>query len=272
MAAESLNEAPGVTIDKAPESAQPVEIAVDDLSYAYDARVALKGITFQVRRGEIVAIMGPNGSGKTTLLKQLVGLLEPTRGSVVIGGADTRQVPLEELIRFVGYVPQNPGALLFADTVRAELAFTRKNHGLSAALPEGLLDALGIAPLMDAYPRDLSVGERQRVALGAILAAEPQIVLLDEPTRGVDRAQKRALMHYLAGERATGRTVIVATHDVELVAQSADRLILLEDGCILDDGPVREVMPRHPAYCSQIGLLYGSGRYLTPSDVIEEGG
>jgi energy-coupling factor transporter ATP-binding protein EcfA2 len=197
----------------------------------------------------------------------LVGLLEPDRGSVAIRGADTRHVPLEELIRIVGYVPQNPGALLFAETVRAELAFTRKNHGLSETLPDGLLDALGIAPLLDMYPRDLSVGERQRVALGAILAAEPEIVLLDEPTRGVDRAQKRAFMRYLAGERVTGRTVIVATHDVELVAQSADRLILLEAGHILDDGPVREVMPRHSAYCSQIGLLYESGRYLTPTDV-----
>jgi energy-coupling factor transporter ATP-binding protein EcfA2 len=270
LAAETSDEAPGLFAGTAPGNAQPVEVAVDDLWYAYDARVALNGITFQVRRGEIVAIMGPNGSGKTTLLKHLVGLLQPTRGSVVVRGADTRRVPLEELIRFVGYVPQNPGALLFAETVRAELAFTRRNHGLSATLPEGLLDVLGIGPLMDAYPRDLSVGERQRVALGAILAAEPQIVLLDEPTRGVDRAQKRAFMRYLAGERESGRTVMVATHDVELVAQSADRLILLEGGLILDDGPVREVMPRHPAYCSQIGLLYGSGRYLIPSDVVRD--
>jgi energy-coupling factor transporter ATP-binding protein EcfA2 len=121
--------------------------------------------------------------------------------------------------------------------------------------------------LMEQYPRDLSVGERQRVALGAILAAEPEIVLLDEPTRGVDRAQKEAFMRYLAGERVLGRTVIIATHDVELVAECADRLILLESGRLVDDGPVREVMPRHPAYCSQIGLLF-EGAAFTRADVL----
>ncbi|MFO7697500.1 MAG: ATP-binding cassette domain-containing protein [Anaerolineae bacterium] len=246
----------------------PVEIAVEALRYAYDDRVALQDIRFDVRRGEIVALMGANGSGKTTLLKHLVGLLQPSEGHVLVRGNDTRQVRLEDLIRTVGYVPQNPSALLFAETVRAEFAFTRKNHGLPATLPEGLLDALGIEPLMGQYPRDLSVGERQRVALGAILAAEPQIVLLDEPTRGVDRAQKEAFMRYLAGERSTGRTVIIATHDVELVAECADRLILLEGGRLIDDGPVREIMPRHPAYCSQIGLLYTVDGVLTPADVV----
>ncbi|MHB1317037.1 MAG: ABC transporter ATP-binding protein [Anaerolineae bacterium] len=246
----------------------PVEIAIDSLRYAYDDHVALAGIGFEVHRSETVALMGPNGSGKTTLLKHLVGLLHPSEGNVLVRGANTRHVRLEELIQTVGYVPQNPNALLFAETVRAELAFTRRNHGLPATLPDGLLDALGIEPLMDLYPRDLSVGERQRVALGAILAAEPQIVLLDEPTRGVDRAQKEAFMRYLAGERNAGRTVIIATHDVELVAECADRLILLEGGCIIDDGPVREVMPRHPAYCSQIGLVYEVDGILTPAHVL----
>lgn len=244
-----------------------VAVAVDNLGYAYGGRTALRGVSLEVRRGETVAIMGHNGSGKTTLLKQMVGLLQPDSGTVQVRGQDTRSVPLEELIRIVGYVPQNPSALLFADTVRDELVFTRKSHRLSPDLPEGLLDALGIAPLAEQYPRDLSVGERQRVALGAILAAEPEIVLLDEPTRGVDRAQKETFMRYLASERDTGRTVIMATHDVELVAQCADRLILMEAGRCIADGPVREVMFAHPAYCSQIGLLYQDGRTLTPDDV-----
>ncbi len=245
----------------------PVQVAVENLGYAYGGRAALHGITLEIGQGEMVAIMGRNGSGKTTLLKQMVGLLHPDSGTVQVRGQDTRSVTLEELIRIIGYVPQNPNALLFADTVRDELAFTRRSHNLSPDLPEGLLEALGIAPLAEQYPRDLSVGERQRVALGAILAAEPEIVLLDEPTRGVDRAQKETFMRYLASERATGRTVIMATHDVELVAQCADRLILMEDGRCIADGSVRRVMFAHPAYCSQIGLLYQDGRTLTPDDV-----
>jgi energy-coupling factor transport system ATP-binding protein len=165
-------------------------------------------------------------------------------------------------------VPQNPNALLFAESVAAELAFTRANHALPEALPPGLLEALGLGPYLEQYPRDLSVGERQRVALGAILAAEPGIVLLDEPTRGVDRLQKEALLRYLATERDAGRTVVLATHDVELVAASVDRIVLLEGGQVVDDGPTREVMARHPAYGTQIGHVYGGG-HITLNDVLE---
>lgn len=245
------------------------EVSVSDLWHAYDGSVALSGVSLEVQQGEAVAIMGANGSGKTTLLKHLVGLLHPSRGSVLVRGRDTRKAPLEELIRLVGYVPQNPNALLFAETVRDELAFTRANHGYARdTLPPGLLDALGIGAFLEHYPRDLSVGERQRVALGAILAAEPSIILLDEPTRGVDRRQKEALMRYLAAERANGRTVIVSTHDVELVAETMDRMVILERGRVVADGPTRQVMARWPAYASQICQLYGDGRYITVSDVL----
>lgn len=248
-----------------------VEIDVRDLWHAYDGHLALGGVDLSVRQGETVAIMGANGSGKTTLLKHLVGLLQPDRGTVQVGGLDTHRTSLEELIRVVGYVPQNPNALLFADTVQEELSFTRRNHGLDAnTLPLGLLDALGIGPYVESYPRDLSVGERQRVALGAILAAEPRIILLDEPTRGVDRVQKEALMRYLAAERANGRTVVVSTHDVELVAETMDRMVILEQGRVLVDGPTRQVMAAHPAYASQISQLYGDGRCLTLGDVLGE--
>lgn len=250
-----------------------VQVEVSDLWHAYDGRVALSGVSLQVRQGEAVAIMGANGSGKTTLLKHLAGLLRPnhgsSHGSVRIRELDTRQASLEELIRLVGYVPQNPNALLFADTVRDELAFTRANHGYARdTLPPGLLDALGISAYLEHYPRDLSVGERQRVALGAILAAEPSIILLDEPTRGVDRQQKEVLMRYLAAERANGRTVIVSTHDVELVAETMDRMVILERGRVVADGPTRQVMARCPAYASQISQLYGDGRYVTVKDVL----
>ncbi len=245
------------------------EIVVRDLWHAYDGHLALRGVDLAVSRGETVAIVGANGSGKTTLLKHLVGLLQPGRGAVYVRGLDTRRTPLEELIRVVGYVPQNPNALLFAETVREELAFTRMNHGYPRdSLPEGLLEALGIEAYRERYPRDLSVGERQRVALGAILAAEPQIILLDEPTRGVDRRQKEALMRYLAREREQGRTVIVSTHDVELVAETLERMVILDQGRVAADGPTRQIMADHPASASQIAQLYGDPRYVTVGDVV----
>ena len=251
------------------EKDAPVDIMVDDLWYAYDGRMALRGINLEIKRGEFVAIMGRNGSGKTTLLKHRVGLLQPRRGTVRIRGMDTRHVPMEELINIVGYVPQNPNALLFADSVGEELAFTRHSHGL----PEGeepleLLDALGIADHIDRYPRDLSTGERQRVALAAILAAKPDIILLDEPTRGVDTVQKQALIRYLEAERAHERTVLLSTHDVELAAASVDRVILLGDGEVIVDGSTREVMTQSMVFASQINKLLRDDHYLTVGDVL----
>ena len=212
--------------------------------------------------------MGRNGSGKTTLLKHMVGLLQPDRGEVRVRDMDTRRVPLEEIIGVVGYVPQNPDALLFSDTVADELAFTRRSHGLPADDGADLLDSLGLGGCAGRYPRDLSVGERQRVALASILAAEPGIILLDEPTRGVDYVQKQALLRYLEAERARGRTVILSTHDVELAAAAADRVIILGDGEIVVDGATREVMTQSMVFASQINKLFRDDRFLTVDDVL----
>lgn len=244
------------------------EVIVRDLWYAYNGHPALKGINLQIQPGEFVAIMGRNGSGKTTLLKHLVGLLRPKRGRVQVRTMDTSETPLEELIRVVGYVPQNPNALLFAETVAEELAFTRRNHGLEAGEQDELLATLGLAQHAERYPRDLSVGERQRVALASILAAEPEIILLDEPTRGLDYLQKQALARYLEAQRARGRTVILSTHDVELVAACADRVIILGDGEVVVDGTTREVMTRSMVFASQINKLFRDDHYLTVEDVL----
>ena len=246
----------------------PVDILVEDLWHAYDGHVALKGINITVHQGESVAVMGRNGSGKTTLLKQLVGLLQPRRGAVHIRGMDTRRVPLEQIISLVGYVPQNPNALLFADTVREELAFTRRSHGLTDEGRDPLLAPLGLTEHAERYPRDLSVGERQRVSLAAILAAEPEIILLDEPTRGIDYAQKQALMRTLRAEQHKGHTVILSTHDVELAAASVDRVIILGDGEVVVDGNVREVMTHSMVFSSQINKLLRDDAYLTVEDVL----
>jgi len=243
-------------------------IQVRDVWYAYNGADALRGVTLDIVPAELVALMGRNGAGKTTLLKQMVGLLRPKQGRVKVMGLDTRQADQQAIIAHVGYVPQNPGALLFSDTVGQELDFTRQSRGMAQGGYEKLLETLGLASHAERYPRDLSVGERQRVALAAVLVANPEIILLDEPTRGLDYYQKGALAAFLKGEQARGRTVIMATHDVELVAACADRVILLGDGQVVVDGPTREVMADSLVFASQVNKLFRDARFLTVEDVL----
>jgi energy-coupling factor transport system ATP-binding protein len=252
----------------------PISLSIRGLGFSYNGHPALQNISLDVRQGEFVALMGRNGAGKTTLLKQLVGLLTPNQGRVQIIGStsqrplDTRQATVEEIIQVVGYVPQNPSALLFNDTVRQELDFTWQGHGLPPGEHTALLQTLGLTAYADRYPRDLSVGERQRVALASILVAEPQILLLDEPTRGLDYQQKAALVAFLLQEKARGRTIVMATHDVELVARCADRVVLLSDGQVVVDGPVRQVMSESLLFASQINKLFRDPAFLTVEDVL----
>jgi energy-coupling factor transport system ATP-binding protein len=247
-------------------------LIVRDLHFAYDGRPALRGINLEVRPAEFITLMGRNGSGKSTLLKQIVGLLRPDEGKVTVAGLDTARAGQEEIIRHVGYVPQHPAALLFSETLAAELAFTRKSHDLPAdpAADRSLLDRLGLAALADRDPRDLSSGEQQRAALAAILVAGPQIILLDEPTRGLDYEQKHSLANLLAEFKGEGRTIIMATHDVELAAACADRVVLLGEGQVVVDGPARQVMSDSQVFSSQINKLFRDPRCLVVEDVMRE--
>ena len=252
-----------------PSAAKPAPaVHITHLSFSYNGHPALRDVNIGVGYGEVLALMGPNGAGKTTLLKQIVGLLRPQGGQVEVGGLDTRRVPLERIIEQVGYVPQNPNTLLFADTVREELDFTLRQHGRPAGDYGDLTRLLGLEEYLGRYPRDLSVGERQRVALAAILVARPKVILLDEPTRGLDYGQKEALVAFLRRQRAEGQAIVVATHDVELAARCADRVVLLSAGEVLVDGPVRQVMTGSLAFSSQVNRLYRDARYLTVEDVL----
>jgi energy-coupling factor transport system ATP-binding protein len=234
--------------------------------FGYGGREVLRGLSLEIRAGEITALMGRNGAGKTTILKLITGLLKPSRGSVDTMGLDTRRASLDDISKLVGYVPQQPDLLLFADTVQAEVDFTRKTHGLP---PDGaeLLAGLGLTPYRASDPRDLSVGERQRVALAAVLSGNPQALILDEPTRGLDYLQKDSLVGILRNLRDEGRAVILATHDVELAARLADRVILLGDGEIIADGPAREVMTGSLVFSTQISKLFRDPALLTMDDV-----
>lgn len=252
------------------EEFSPPVITAQNVWYRYNGADALKGVSLDVQRGELVALMGRNGSGKSTLLKNMVGVLRPQRGRIRILDQDTKETTLTDITRRVGFVPQNPGRLLFNETLEEELAFTRRGHQLSPTDTHSLLSRLGLNQLARAYPRDLSTGERQRAALAAILVAEPEILLLDEPTRGLDYANKEHLTAILNDLRCRGGTVVMATHDVELVAHCADRVVILGEGQVVVDGPVREVMTESLVFASQINKLLRDDRFLTVEDVLDQ--
>jgi energy-coupling factor transport system ATP-binding protein len=166
-------------------------------------------------------------------------------------------------------VPQNPGRLLFQETVAEEVVFTRRAHRLPPVDPGLFLNPLGLTTLAEAYPRDLSSGERQRTALAVILAAEPEILLLDEPTRGLDYRNKGQVIQILNDLRQRQVTIIMATHDVELVARCADRVVIMAEGQVVVDGPVQEVMTESLVFASQVNKLLRDNRFLTVEDVVE---
>lgn len=243
-------------------------VEAHNLWYDYHGLDALCGVDLLARPGQLIALTGRNGSGKTTLLKHLVGLLRPKQGQVLVHGMDTRTSSVQQLIRYVGYVPQDPSSLLFADTVRQELEFTRRAHGMAPADHRQWLGMLGLEGLGERYPRDLSVGERQRVALAAILIAEPSTLLLDEPTRGLDPLEKQSLADFLRAQAAEGHTIILATHDVELAAQCAQQVLIIDDGKVIADGPAGEVMSQQPVYSSQMNQLCGDPHLLSVPEVL----
>lgn len=238
-----------------------VVVEVEDVAFAYPRRAVLHDVSFRLHRGEFVALLGHNGSGKSTLLRLLVGLLHPQRGDVRIEGVSTRHRPVHEVCRRVAYLPQNPNALLFAETVLDEVLTTLRNHNLAPEnaplAPMHLLERLGLAQVADTYPRDLSVGQRERVALAAVLATHPPIILLDEPTRGLDRLQKRALVRMLREWQAEGATILFVSHDVEVVAEAADRVLILDEGRLVADGPTRQTLTAFPDFAPQMAQALG---------------
>jgi energy-coupling factor transport system ATP-binding protein len=251
----------------APRPDAPPVVELRRVSAAYGKRAVLNEIDLEVRPGELVALMGRNGSGKTTLLRSIIGFHRPAFGRVVIAGRDATRTDPAELAADVGYLPQRPTSLLFRETVREELAFTLKNHRRPGLDPDQLLAELELGHLADRHPRDLSAGEQERVALAAILVAAPRVLLLDEPTRGMDYLRKQTLARLLHRLRDSGTAILVATHDVELVAALATRVVLLGDGEIVADGSPREVLSGSLTFATQINKLYGDG-ILTVEDVL----
>ena len=222
-------------------------IEVKNVYFTYPNGVeALRGVSLLIDRGEFVAIMGQNGAGKTTLVKHFNGLLKPTRGEVIVDGVNTKETSVATLARKVGYVFQNPDHQLFCETVEKEIAFALKNFGFNEELikkrVDWALNLLGLTQYRESSPFMLSGGERKRLALASVLAWDPEVVILDEPTIGQDYAQKEKLRQFILQLKAQGKTIVIVTHDVEFVADCSPRVVLMANGRIVADGKAEEIL------------------------------
>ncbi|MEH0555093.1 ABC transporter ATP-binding protein [Streptomyces sp. B21-101] len=230
---------------------------------------ALRGVDLSVAPGETVALMGRNGAGKSTLLNTFVGLVEPSAGTVRVSGAVPHRASPRDLVRRVGLVPQEPRDLLYADTVAAECAAADRDAGAEPGSCRALVSEL-LPDIGDGvHPRDLSEGQRLTLALAVVLTARPPLLLLDEPTRGLDYAAKARLVAVLRGLAAAGHAIVLATHDVELSAELAHRVVLLAEGEVIADGPTAEVVVSSPSFAPQVTKILAPQRWLTVTQVRE---
>jgi energy-coupling factor transport system ATP-binding protein len=225
-------------------------------------RKVLHEIDLTLRTGELVAIMGRNGSGKTTLLRTIAGLQSASAGSVMTLDLNMRSHGPADLNGGVGYLPQQASTLFFREQVGQELTNGRRLDAESRAI----LAHFGLGDKATSHPLDLSGGERERAALATVLARHPRLVLLDEPTRGMDAWRKAELARHLRHITTEGTTVLLVTHDVELVAECADRVVMLAEGSVLSDAPMRETLSGSLSWSTQINKVFG-GSWLTVEDI-----
>ncbi|MYS91716.1 MULTISPECIES: ABC transporter ATP-binding protein [Streptomyces] len=250
--------------------AQPTPVGAAELHAlsVIRARItALRHIDLTIAPGETIALMGRNGAGKSTLLNSLVGLVTPTSGTVRVGDAIPHRTRPKDLVRKVGLVPQEPRDLLYADTVAAECAAADQDADAEPGTCRALVSELLPGVTGDTHPRDLSEGQRLALALAVVLTARPPLLLLDEPTRGLDYAAKARLVAVLRTLAAEGHAIVLATHDVELAAEIAHRVVLLADGEVIADGPTADVVVSSPSFAPQVTKILAPQHWLTVSQV-----
>jgi energy-coupling factor transport system ATP-binding protein len=263
--------APGVAarlrLADAAHAGGEVLLEVDGVAHRYpDGTEALRDVHCAIRRGEFVAILGQNGSGKTTLVKHLNGILTPSAGEIRLRGKSLRGQPATALSRRVGLVFQNPDHQIFAERIWDEVAFGPRLQGLAevavAARVEEALEAVGLAGMGDLDPFILTKGTRQRIAVASTLATKPEVIILDEPTTGLDHAELQGMMALIRRLNEAGHTILIITHAMDIAAAYARRVVLMQGGRILRDGPTREVFADE-AGIGQTGL--------TPPPIVQVG-
>jgi len=282
---EALPFSQHITIDKKYKSSNnpPLQssnnpmINIKHITFSYNEASILNNVSLNVHSGEILSLLGANGTGKTTLLRLIVGILNPQSGEIFISGENIKGKNVAEICKNVGYLPQDPNSLLFADRAIDELTYTLRNRTKKAdkeweknadLQAISLLRNLEIEDIAFKYPRDLSVGQKQRVALGAVSITNPKALLLDEPTRGLDYQSKQILGSILSNWRSQGTAILLVTHDIEFIAEFADRVALLENGEISSIGEPTKLLRNFEDFTPQIAQLFPDTDWLTPKDVI----
>jgi energy-coupling factor transport system ATP-binding protein len=226
-----------------------VALSAENVWFSYPGRdPVLSDVSLQVRTGEFVALVGQNGSGKTTLAKHFNALLRPDRGRIEVQGTDIAGRATAQLAPVVGYCYQNPDHQIFAATVAAEIEFGPRNLGLREseviARTRQLLDLVGLRAEANEYPFSLGRGQRQKLAVASVLAMEPTILIVDEPTTGLDWRGGRAMMQVMRRLHESGHTLVIITHDMNVVAEYASRVVCMTAGRVIADGSPRDVFDR----------------------------
>jgi energy-coupling factor transporter ATP-binding protein EcfA2 len=250
-----------------PATVHPVALQARDIVVRYDRVVAVREVSLDLSAGEIVALMGRNGSGKSSLLWALQGTGVRAGGRVDVRKQDPAAVGAAQARTLVGLVPQTASDLLYLDTVGDELAQADAESSAAPGAARAILDRLVPGITDDENPRDLSEGQRLGLVLAIQLVAAPQVLLLDEPTRGLDYEAKAHLASVLFGLAADGHAVVVSTHDVEFVAHATQRVVLLADGEVIADGPTEEIVVASPAFAPQIAKILAPLPWLTVEQV-----
>jgi energy-coupling factor transport system ATP-binding protein len=254
----------------APRHVGTVTLRARNIVVRYGTLTAVRGVHLELMSGQVTALMGRNGSGKSSLLWALQGSGPRQSGTVDVEGTDPQSLPATKARTLVGLVPQNPADLLYLDTVAQECAQAdRESDGASPVPARTLLHRLAPGIADNIHPRDLSEGQRLSLVLALQLTAAPQVVLLDEPTRGLDYRSKRALAAIIDQLSAQGRAVLISTHDVEFAAAVADRVVVLAAGDIVADGPTPQVVVASPAFAPQISKILAPLCYLTIDQVAD---
>ncbi|MHA1506396.1 MAG: energy-coupling factor ABC transporter ATP-binding protein [Candidatus Asgardarchaeia archaeon] len=224
-------------------------VQLQDVWFSYDKkRYIIKGISLELKSGEMVALLGHNGSGKTTLAKLIAGLIKPSKGKVILDGSDITDLSSKDIIKKVGIVFQNPDIQIFERTVYDEIAFVLRNIGLSEEeIRRRVIEEakkFGIDRYLEVLPNNLSGGERKRVAFASVTVLRPKVLILDEPSRGMDYKRKVELIEFLEEMRKEGTSILFITHDVEFVAERFEKAIIIRDGRIFLEGSVEDVLSR----------------------------
>jgi energy-coupling factor transport system ATP-binding protein len=251
--------------------------------YSQGSDWALRGVSLNIVRGEFIGLIGENGAGKTTLAKHLNGLLKPNRGFVKVLGMDTKRTPTSKIARHVGYVFQNPDSQIFAATVYEEIASGLKKLGYSneeiAERIEYALKAVDLKKPLTISPHILSFGERHRLAIATILAIKPDVIILDEPFAGIDYRRSLQMLQILRKLVEEGHSIVLIAHDLQLIGEVADRVIVMKQGSIIRDGDVEEILGDigfleengyTPLQVTVVGIRTGLGRYVRVGDMARD--